>query len=125
MGCRESSAALNPTATNTIVSMATSDVHLEFRRSGGLAGIEMTTSVDARDLPAEQAPVITDLLNDTLPAQDTPTDRRAIPDQFDYELTVTDGHRTSTYHWTDMQIPDTAQPLIAELAERSEPDATT
>lgn len=124
MGCCESSAALNRTATNTIVSMATSDVHLEFRRSGGLAGIEMTTSVDARDLPAEQAPVITDLLNDTLLEQDTPTHRPPIPDQFDYELTVTDGHRTSTYHWTDMQIPDAAQPLIAELAERSEPDPT-
>ncbi|MFI6369282.1 protealysin inhibitor emfourin [Nocardia sp. NPDC050630] len=105
--------------------MATSDLHLEFRRSGGLAGIEMTTSVDARDLPAEQAPVITDLLNDTLPERDTPPPRPPIPDQFNYELTVTDGHRTSTYHWTDMQIPDAAQPLIAELAQRSEPEPTS
>lgn len=124
MGCRESHAALNPTATNTIVSMATSDVRLEFRRSGGLAGIEMTTSVDARDLPAEQAPVITDLLNNTLPERNTPTHRPPMPDQFDYELTVTDGNRSSTYHWTDIQIPDAAQPLIAELAERSEPEPT-
>ncbi|WP_433684081.1 protealysin inhibitor emfourin [Nocardia sp. CA-119907] len=105
--------------------MATPNVHLEFRRSGGLAGIEMTTSVDARDLPAEQAPVITDLLNDTLLEQDTTTYPPAMPDQFDYELTVTDGHRTSTYHWTDPQIPDAAQPLVAELAERSRPDPTT
>ncbi|MEU0505738.1 protealysin inhibitor emfourin [Nocardia sp. NPDC005998] len=104
--------------------MATPNVHLEFRRSGGLAGIEMTTSLDARDLPAEQSPVITDLLNDTPLEQDTPRRGPAMPDQFEYELTVTDGQQTSTYHWTDTQIPDAAQPLIAELAERSQPDPT-
>jgi hypothetical protein len=51
--------------------MAAAPVHIDYRRSGGIAGIDMTASVDATKLPAEQARLVDALLTD--PRADPPT----------------------------------------------------
>jgi hypothetical protein len=94
-------------------------VHIEYCRSGGLAGIAMTASVDSRDLPAAEGQLAADLLTSGPAAEDEHTP--GIPDGFSYEVTLTDGTRTRTYHWQDPHVPDTVRPLLAALTERAQP----
>ncbi|WP_428338704.1 protealysin inhibitor emfourin [Mycobacterium sp.] len=93
-------------------------VHIDYRRSGGLAGIDMTASVDSGDLPSEDGTIIADLLADTPGVQDRAA---AMPDAFSYELTLTDGTRTRTCRWQEPEIPDAVRPLLAALTARALP----
>jgi len=79
----------------------------------------MTGSVDARDLPAEDGQLAADLLTGAPTADEGHT--AAIPEGFSYELTLTDGTRTQTYHWQDPHVPDAVRPLLAALTERAQP----
>lgn len=67
-------------------------------RSGGVAGITMTASVDVDDLPAEAAARARSALaglNDP-PAAATPAGRPSGSDRFQYDVTVeTDGKKRS------------------------------
>ena len=94
-------------------------VHIEYRRSGGLAGIAMTASVDSADLPIQEGQLAADLLTSAPTTEDDHTP--GIPDGFSYEITLTDGTRTRTYHWQDPHLPDTVRPLLAALTDRSQP----
>lgn len=93
-------------------------MRIEFRRSGGLAGIDMTASIDAQDLPAEQAQLATELIASPPPP---PGDGGGTPDRFSYELTLREGERTQTHRWGETQIPDSVRPLLADLTGRAKP----
>jgi emfourin len=95
-------------------------VHIEYRRSGGLAGIDMAASVDTGDLPPEDGQLVADLLTGTAAAEDSAA---AIPDGFSYELALNDGTRTRTHRWQEPHVPDTVRPLLAALTERAHPTA--
>jgi hypothetical protein len=94
--------------------MPTDPVHIEYRRSGGLAGIDMVASVELHELPAEVAQIVSTLMTDP-PAWEGEPGRGGVPDGFSYELTIEDGDRTWTYHWEDPLIPDFVRPLLAAL----------
>lgn len=93
-------------------------LHVDFRRSGGLAGIPMTARVAAHELPPEQAKLVAALLSeDSAP---TAAERPAPgADRFSYELTLDDGDRTRTFHWPETEVPDHVQPLLASLTSRA------
>jgi hypothetical protein len=93
-------------------------VRIDYRRSGGLAGIDMAVSVDSHELPPEDSAIIVDLLANGPPVEDPPA---AAPDEFSYELTLTDGTRTRTCRWHEPEIPSTVRPLLAALTERAVP----
>jgi hypothetical protein len=60
---------------------------VEFERSGGLAGITLTTRVRGTDLPAEQAAELERLVAEA--GHGTPTDEPAAqPDRFRYRLRI-------------------------------------
>lgn len=94
-------------------------VHIDFRRSGGIAGIDMTASVDSRDLPDEHAGVAADLLTggDNLRQDDSP----GVPDGFTYEVNVSDGSRSQQYQWSGPQVPAAVRPLLDDLGKRAQP----
>jgi hypothetical protein len=95
-------------------------MRVEFRRSGGIAGIDMTANVDARELSAEQAQLVAELMSPgTAPAP--PPGGAGAPDRFSYELTVTDGERTRTYDWQEAEVPEAVRPLLASLGARARP----
>jgi hypothetical protein len=94
-------------------------VRVAFRRSGGLAGLTMTTDLDADQLGSSHAAVVQDLLSDEPPPA-APTASGA-PDRFAYELTVAGGDRSRTYRWGEAEVPEQVKPLVAELTARAEP----
>ncbi len=79
-------------------------MRIEYRRSGGIAGIDMTATVDTQELPKGQAQLAADLMNPRSAAATPPTVSGA-PDTFSYELTVDDGQRTQTHHWNESETP--------------------
>jgi hypothetical protein len=94
--------------------MPTDPVHINYRRSGGLAGIDMVARVELRELPAEVAQVVTTLITDPPAGADQPG-RGGVPDGFSHELTIEDGDRTYNYQWQDPLIPDFVRPLLTAL----------
>lgn len=102
------------------MSMSEPPMHVEFRRSGGIAGIDMTANVDTQQLPDEQAEVVAELAKPGSPPA-APANAGGPPDTFHYELTVHDGDHTRTHHWAANDVPDTVRPLLADLGRRAQP----
>ena len=95
-------------------------MHVEFRRSGGIAGIDMTASADTHELPGEQAETVAALMKlGSSPA--APPNAGGPPDTFNYAVTVTDGAQTSTHHWAESDVPDAVRPLLTNLGRRAQP----
>jgi len=102
------------------MSVPTVPMRVEFRRSGGMAGIDMTASVDTAELPVEQAEVAAALMSPgSVPP--SPAAAAGAPDRFSYELTVRDGEHTQTHHWTETPVPEVVQPLLTGLGHRARP----
>ena len=99
--------------------MTAEHIHLAFRRSGGLAGIAMVARVDVRDLPVEQAQLVTELIGGDSPAAASAPVGGA--DRFSYELRLDDGDRTRTFNWDETQVPDRLRPLLASLTGQASP----
>ena len=100
--------------------MSSKSVQVEFRRSGGFAGIDMTATVDASELPTEQAETLSQLVaKPPVGAKASPAHGAA--DQFSYEVTLRDGQQTRTLHWSEADVPDDVRPVLASLTRRAKP----
>ena len=88
-----------------------------YRRSGGIAGLELTAEVSDADLDDECTTAAAALL--AHPPPDPGPARGA--DRCVHELTVSDGTTTRAFTWPENSLPDVARPLVAELARRAEP----
>lgn len=93
-------------------------VRVSFRRSGGLAGIEIAVVTDADKLSPAQSEMIRALL--AAPGSPPPSGPGA-PDRFTYELQIDDGEHRRILRWPETAVPDDVRPLIAELTARSRP----
>jgi hypothetical protein len=93
-------------------------VRVEFRRSGGLAGITIGVDTDTDELsPAEG-----ELIRALLAGPDSPpSSGPGAPDRFTYELRIGDGRHWRVRRWQESAVPDGVRPLIAELTRRSLP----
>jgi hypothetical protein len=81
----------------------------------------MTATVEASELPTEQAEMLTQLMTKR---PDAPAAGAAAPgatDQFSYDVTLRDGQRTRTLHWTEAEVPDEVKPVLASLTVRAKP----
>ncbi|MET8426649.1 protealysin inhibitor emfourin [Nocardia sp. NPDC004860] len=96
-----------------------SPIRIAYRRSGGLAGLDLTAEVDAADLPPGDATIAAGLLTGD-PAGSAGT---AVPDGFSYEVTVSDATRTRTYRWSQPYVPAEVSSLLAALTSRATPAA--
>jgi hypothetical protein len=97
----------------------TGQLHIDYRRSGGFAGIEMTADLDAAELPAEAAEIAAKLLAD--PATGAPVGSPRGADQFNYQLELHDGNRRHSFEWTDLTLPAAVRPLLNALNHRAAP----
>jgi len=94
-------------------------VQLKLVRSGGLAGLDMITTIDATDLPAAQQGLAATLL--TADPEVPGVNRPGGADQFSYQLEVRDGDDTVHHHWAEPEVPEAVRPLLAELTRRAKP----
>ena len=119
--------------------MATDELHITYRRSGGFAGIDLAAECLGADLPEEQAQVAAGLLGgsdsgdapdpggarhrpageagEAAPASPTPTGA----DQFTHTVRVEQGRRSRTVTWADTTVPVEARPLLATLGGLARP----
>ena len=111
--------------------VATDELHITYRRSGGFAGIDMAAECVAADLPQDQAELAADLLGapDDGEGADATGDDVATPrsgqapgaDQFTYTVRVVQGARSRTLRWVDTTVPEEARPLLATLGGLAKP----
>ena len=91
-------------------------MRINFERSGGFAGMRITTTVDTQSLPADQASELNQLVASSgffnLPAT-IPSTGGA--DQYTYTVTISDQGRQHTVVVKDGSIPPALQPLLQRL----------
>jgi hypothetical protein len=93
---------------------------MQYRRSGGLAGIDMAAEAQSDDLPTEQAELARQLLSRP-PVAVAKTAATGGADQFSYQLRLDDGTRHQSFHWTEHDVPDDVRPLLSTLNHLAHP----
>ncbi len=97
------------------------NLHVIFERTGGLAGITISATVDSADLSESQASELRKLIDQAdffnLPAVIAPS--KPHPDRFEYNVTVQDDGRSHTIRVSEEAIPENLRPLIKWLSQAS------
>jgi hypothetical protein len=92
-------------------------MRIDFSRTGGIAGMRLTTSVDTTALPPDQAANLQTLIDDAgffnLPERLVPD--KPAPDRFDYRLTVASAQQTHSIEVNDAAAPQSLRPLLNYL----------
>lgn len=91
---------------------------INFKRTGGAMGKEMTMDVDLNSLPASEAQRLHNMLNESrffdIPIVDPILDS---PDEFEYTITVVAGNSIHTVRVSDTSMPPSLRPVVEELTE--------
>lgn len=93
---------------------------ISFERTGGIAGMRMATTIDLDSLPKPDADALrkliaeADFFNLTVPEAG-----KAIPDGFQYTLTIDGDGQHRTIQVGETSIPDKLRPLLNELSSRA------
>ena len=92
---------------------------IEFSRTGGVAGMRLTATLDTEMLPREEAERLRRLIVSAalfaLPASLKSATPR--PDQFQYRVAIEDGTRVKKVEMDEPSIPETFQPLLDYLID--------
>ena len=94
-------------------------MRVEFVRTGGVAGIRLTATLDTEMLPPEEADRLRRLI-DAASFFDLPTSRRSPSretDRFQYRVTVEDGDRIKEVEMDESSVPEACRPLLDYLIE--------
>lgn len=90
---------------------------INFKRSGGITGREVETDIDLNMLPEAESQELTQLLTDTnffnIPQN---LISQAIPDEYEYTITVEAGNTQHTVHTSDATAPESLRPLLERLS---------
>ena len=91
---------------------------INFKRTGGSIGKELTMDFDLNNMPADEARRLHNLLNESrffeVPVVN---DLRASPDEYEYVITVVAGNSIHTVHVSDSSMPQSLRPLVEDLTE--------
>lgn len=92
-------------------------MRIQFVRTGGFAGVQLSATIDSDQLPQEEAELLKEALDSadffTLPEHMFGGSGGA--DRFQYEITVQDGGRQHTVQAGEAALPDNVQPLVRHL----------
>jgi hypothetical protein len=91
-----------------------------FEKSGGLMGRTTSLKLDLNELPPDQATTLNRLIDkaDFLSLKENLV-TRAMPDEFNYTITVVTDKVQHTVHASDSSTPESLRPLIQELTTRA------
>jgi emfourin len=91
---------------------------INFKRTGGSIGRELTMDFDLNNMPASEAQRLHNMLNESnffeVPVVN---DLRASPDEYEYVITVVAGNSIHTVHVSDTSMPQSLRPLVEDLTE--------
>ncbi len=96
-------------------------MRISFERSGGFAGITTKTTVDEKDLTADEAQKLRQLVEqaDVFNLSKKVMPRSPRPDRFQYELSLEESGRKHTVTMSEEVLPAKLKPLIEWLVEKS------
>lgn len=91
---------------------------INFKRTGGVMGRELTMDFDLNSMPASEAQRLHNLLNESkffeIPVVNN---LQAGPDEYEYVITVIAGNSIHTVHVSDSSMPPSVRPLVDDLTE--------
>ena len=93
---------------------------IDFERTGGFAGMRMAVLIDVDSLPDQEAQALRNLVknadffnfSDTRPG-------KAVPDSFQYRISIEDNQQKRTVEIGEMSLPDALRPLVDDLNQRA------
>lgn len=94
---------------------------ITFERSGGFAGITLSTELDPDDLPEKDAAQARKLIDDAKLFEQPKQikSRSPMPDRFEYKLTIREKGKRRTVVVGDQSTPANLKPLIDLLLEKA------
>ena len=94
---------------------------INFKRTGGLMGKEMSMDFDLGSMPGSVAQRLSGLLTES-DFFEVPVVNHLIagPDEYQYDITVVAGNSIHTVHVSDTSMPQSLRPLVEELTELAE-----
>ncbi len=93
-------------------------MHIDYERSGGFAGLQVSIAIDTDSLPPGEAQELCNLVEDAgfFDLSSALGDSTAVPDQFVYKVTVeAAGRRRHTIEVTESAVPPDLRPLLERL----------
>ena len=92
---------------------------IQFARTGGVAGIRLTATLDSESLPPEEADRLRRLIAAASFFEQPPSRHSRIggADRFQYEVTVEEGDRIKKVELDESSVPETLQPLLDYLVD--------
>jgi len=102
------------------------ELHVSYRRSGGIAGVDLVAECAEADLSGDQVQVASDLLSGSAGGHEAGTEQSASSrgvgaDQFTYTLDISRGAHRRTLTWSEGGVPAPARSLLDTLGGLSEP----
>lgn len=90
---------------------------INFKRTGGILGREIDKNIDLNELPAAESQELMQLITETnffkIPQN---LIQHAIPDEYEYTVTVEAGNTHHTVHASDASAPESLRPLLDKLS---------
>jgi hypothetical protein len=90
---------------------------INFKRTGGITGREIDRDIDLNEMPAEESQELMRLITETnffkIPQNMI---GHAIPDEYEYTVTIDAGNTHHTIHTSDTNAPDSLRPLLEKLS---------
>lgn len=98
---------------------------INFKRSGGILGQEIETDIDLNELPDAESQELVQLLTETnffnIPQN---LIGHAMPDEYEYTVTVEAGNTHHTIQTSDATAPESLRPLLDKLSMLAGEDNT-
>ncbi len=96
-------------------------MRISFERSGGFAGLMMTSTADTTELSDAEAQQLQQLVTQAdffnLPPKLLSNSPQ--PDRFQYQITVRSDGKTHTVQVSESQVPGTLRPLLDSMSDRA------
>jgi len=94
---------------------------IHFERTGGIAGLSLTHTVDMRSAGRDEADLIHDLVSRSgLTAGESREETASLyPDMFYYKIIIETSTGREEYQFPGQRVPDEAWPLIEYLTGRA------
>lgn len=98
---------------------------INFKRTGGMQGREIESDLDLNEMPAEESQELMQLLTASnffnIPQN---LIGHAVPDEYEYTVTVEAGNTHHTIHTSDTNAPESLRPLLEMLSSLANEDSS-
>ena len=90
---------------------------INFKRTGGVLGSQVDTDIDLNEIPDAESQELMQLITDSnffkIPQN---LIAQAIPDEYEYTVTVEAGNTHHTIQTSDSSAPESLRPLLEKLS---------